>query len=114
LAAAHQRADSVGYFRNAITMNPQFWQARFLLGCELADEGRIAEAQAHFSEVVRIRPDFERAHLTDGVALANLGHLDEAIKELQTALQLNPTNTVAQQNLEAVQAKNKALRNRSQ
>jgi tetratricopeptide (TPR) repeat protein len=114
LAAARHRDDSIGHFRTAIWMNPKFWQARYLLGCELAAEGRIEEAQAQFSEVVHIRPDFARAHLNDGVAFAKLGKLDEALKEFQITLQLNPTNTVAQQNLEAIQAKIQAPKTRSQ
>jgi tetratricopeptide (TPR) repeat protein len=60
--------------------------------------------------VVRIRPDFARAHLNDGVALAKLGKLDEALKEFQITLQLNPTNIVAQQNLEAVRMNIHALK----
>ena len=95
-------------------MNPKFWQARYLLGGELAAEGKIEEAQAEFSEVVRIRPDFARAHLNNGVALIKLGKLDEALKEFQITLRLNPTNAVAQQNLEAVQASIQALKTRSQ
>jgi tetratricopeptide (TPR) repeat protein len=106
--------DSINYFRDAVWMNPNFWQARYLLGDELAAEGKIEEAQAQFSAAVRIRPDFERAHLNDGVVLAKLGKLDEALKEFQTTLQLNPTNTVAQQNLEAVQANIQALKTRGQ
>ena len=95
-------------------MNPKFWQARYLLGGELAAEGKIEEAQVQFSEVVRIRPDFARAHLNDGVALAKLGKLDEALKEFQITLQLNPTNAVAQKNLEAIRMNIQALRVRSQ
>jgi tetratricopeptide (TPR) repeat protein len=110
LAVEHHRDESISYFRNAIWMNPKFWQARYLLGGELAAEGKIEEAQAQFSEVVRIRPDFARAHLNDGVALAKLGKLDEALKEFQITLQLNPTNIVAQQNLEAVRMNIHALK----
>ena len=114
LAAEHHRDESTTYFRNAIWMNPKFWQARYLLGGELAAAGKIDEAQQQFSEVVRIRPDFARAHLNCGVALAKLGKLEEALKEFQTTLLLNPTNTVAQQNLEAVQMNIQALKARNQ
>ena len=85
-------------------MDPNFWQARYLFGGELASEGRIEEAQAQFSEVVRTRPDFAPGHLNDGLALAKSGKLDEALKEFQITLHLNPTNLVAQQNLEAIRA----------
>ena len=54
------------------------------------------------------------AHLNYGVALAKLGKLDEALKEFQITLQLNPTNTVAQQNLETIQANMQAQKTRGQ
>jgi tetratricopeptide (TPR) repeat protein len=113
-AEQHQRDDSINFFNNAVWMNPNFWQARYLLGDELAAEGKIDEAQAQFSAAVHIRPDFERAHLNDGLTLAKLGKLDEALKEFQITLQLNPTNTVVRQNLEAVQANIQALKTRGQ
>jgi tetratricopeptide (TPR) repeat protein len=95
-------------------MDPNFWQARYLFGGELASEEKIEEAQAQFSEVVRNRPDFAPAHLNDGLALAKLGKLDEALKEFQVTLCLNPTNLVARQNLEAVQSNIQALKTRSE
>jgi tetratricopeptide (TPR) repeat protein len=103
-AAEHQRNQAFEYFNVAVRMNPNFWQARYLFGNRLASEGRIEEAQAQFSEVVRARPDFAPGHLNDGLALAKSGNLDEALKEFQIALHLNPTNLVAQKNLEAIQA----------
>ena len=80
----------------------------------MAAGGGVAEAQSQFSAVVSIRPDFAPAHLNDGVALAQMGRLDEALKEFQIALQLDPTNRVAQQNLDAVQMNLLALKNHSQ
>ena len=65
---------------------------------------KIEEAQAQFSEAVRIRPDFAPGHLNNGLAFAQSGKLEEALKEFQTTLNLNPTDTVARQNFEAVQA----------
>ncbi len=104
----------ITYFRNAIWMNPKFWQARYLLGGELAAKTQIEEAQAQFSAVVSIRPDLAPGHLNDGVALAELGKLDEALKEFQMALQLDPTNKAAQQNLDAVRMNLLALKNHNQ
>jgi tetratricopeptide (TPR) repeat protein len=95
-------------------MDPNFWQARYFFGCELASEGKTQEAQAQFSEVVHSRPDFAPGHLNDGLVLKKLGKLDEALKEFQNALRLNPADTVARQNLEAVQANIQALKTRRQ
>jgi tetratricopeptide (TPR) repeat protein len=95
-------------------MNPQFWQARYLLGIELAEEKKVDEAQAQFVEVTRLRPDFAKAHLNYAVSLAKQGKLPEALKEFQVTLQLSPTNQTAQRNLKAVQANLEAFKIRSQ
>ena len=113
LVAEHRRKEAFDYFNAALRMDPNFWQARYLLGLELASEGRIEEAQAQFSEVVRSRPDFAPGHLNDGLALTKLGKPDEALKEFQIVLRLNPTDAIALQNLEAVQANVEALKTRS-
>jgi tetratricopeptide (TPR) repeat protein len=114
MVAEHQRDKALEYFNAAVRMDPNFWQARYLFGSELSSEGRIEEAQAQFSEVVRTRPDFAPGHLNHGLALAKAGKLDEALKEFQITLHLNPTNRVAQQNLEAIQANTQALKTRAQ
>ena len=101
--AAQQPAQALEYFNTAVRMDPNFWQARYLFGGELASAGRIEEAQAQFAAVVQIRPDFAPGHLYDGLALAKTGKLDEARKEFEVTLRLNPTNLVARQNLEALQ-----------
>jgi tetratricopeptide (TPR) repeat protein len=113
LAGQHRRSESMNGFQAAIYMNPQFWQARYLLGMELAAENKLDEAQAQFSEATRLRPDFERAHLNYAVALAKRGKLEEAKKEFQATLKLNPTNSIAQKNLEAVQANLAAIKLRA-
>ena len=103
LVSGHQGGDAFDYFNAAVHMDPNFWQARYLFGNELASEGRIEEAQAQFSEVVRTRPDFAPGHLNDGFTLAKSGKMNEALKQFQITLQLNPTNLLAQQYLESIQ-----------
>lgn len=104
VVAAQQGNQAIEYFNVAAHMDPNFWQARFLFGGELASEGRLDEAQQQFSAFGRIRPDFGSGHLYDGLALAESGKLDEALKEFQIALRLEPANLVARQNLEAIRA----------
>jgi tetratricopeptide (TPR) repeat protein len=58
LAASHRSAEAIECFRNLVQQVPAFWQARFLLGAELAANGRNDEAQAQFAEVLRYRPDY--------------------------------------------------------
>jgi tetratricopeptide (TPR) repeat protein len=58
LAAFHRSAEAIECFRVLIQQVPDFWQARYLLGMELAGIGRTSEARAQFSEVLRCRPDY--------------------------------------------------------
>ena len=114
LAIQHQRDDSIKSLQAAVWMNPQFWQARYMLGMELVGENKIEEAQAQFAEVIHIRPDFEKAHSNYAVAMAKQGKLDAALKEFEIATQLNPADTNAQRNLDAVRANIQALKIRGQ
>ena len=73
----------------------------------------VAEAEAQFSEVIRLRPDFARAHLNHGVALAKQGKLDDALSQFKMAVQLDPADKVAQQNLDSLQANIRAQKMRT-
>ena len=42
---------------------PSFWEARFLLGVELAVNEKLGMAQAEFEAVNRLRPNFARNYL---------------------------------------------------
>ena len=114
LVAQRHGQEALDYFNAAVHMDPNFWQARYLFAGELASEGKIEEAQAQFSAVVRSRPDFAPGHLNHGLALTKLGKPDEALKEFQIALRLNPTDVVARQHLDAVQANIQALKTGNQ
>src|SRR5438309_942884 len=50
LAAHDQRPEALVSLREAIRLRPAFWEARYLLGVELAFQGKIQEAQDQFSE----------------------------------------------------------------
>jgi tetratricopeptide (TPR) repeat protein len=60
LAASHRSAEAIECFRTLIQQVPDFWQARYLLGIELAAAGTNNEAEVQFSEVRRYRPDYEQ------------------------------------------------------
>ncbi len=104
LTAGHRGGEAFDYFNTAVRLNPNFWQARDSFGAALLAMGRVGDAQAQFSQVVRIRPDFAPGHLHAALSLEKSGDLDAALKELQTALRLDPANLLARQKLEALQS----------
>jgi tetratricopeptide (TPR) repeat protein len=88
--------------RAVVKAKPEFWQARYQLGIQLAAKGEAEAAQTQFSEAIRYRPDFIQAHLDLGTALATQGKLDRALAEFRTVLQLDPANPSAQQQIASI------------
>jgi tetratricopeptide (TPR) repeat protein len=97
------RAKAVEFFDEITQRKPDFWQAHYLLGLELAAQGNIEEARAQLLAAIRYRPDFAPAHLNLGVMLAKQEKLDQALAEFRLTLQLDPTNSRAQQYIKNIQ-----------
>jgi tetratricopeptide (TPR) repeat protein len=93
----------IACLRTAVKAKPEFWQAHYQLGIQLAAKGKTEEAQTQFLETIRYRPDFIQAHLDLGTALATQGKLDQALAEFRTVLQLDPANSSAQQQIETIE-----------
>jgi tetratricopeptide (TPR) repeat protein len=58
LAACHRSAQAIECLQTLVQQVPELWQARYLLGMELAGVGRSDEAKVEFSVVLRYRPDY--------------------------------------------------------
>jgi tetratricopeptide (TPR) repeat protein len=104
-AALYQWDKVIECLRAVVKARPEFWQARYQLGVQLAANGETGEAQRQFSEAIRYRPDFIPAHLDLGTALATQGKLDRALAEFHTALQLDPANIPAQQEIASIETR---------
>ena len=103
LAAHGRRAEALLSLREAIRLRPGFWEARYLLGVELALQENIEEAKEQFSEVVRLRPEYAPAHLNLGVALAKEGHRADALAQFRETLRLDPQNKLARQHIQTIE-----------
>jgi tetratricopeptide (TPR) repeat protein len=103
-ASAFRWGDVIEYLGLAIDAKPQFWQARYQLGIQLAAKGDSEEAQTQFLEVIRYRPDFIPAHLDRGTALAAEGKTNEALAEFRTVLRLHPEDNSARQQIQLIEA----------
>jgi tetratricopeptide (TPR) repeat protein len=88
-------AEAMDALRAALAADPDFWEAHYRLGENLATSGRIAEAAAEFRTTVRLNPNYTRAHVNLGVALLNLGRADEAAQQFDQTLKLDPQNPQA-------------------
>lgn len=104
LGTFFQTNQAVQHLESAVQLKPDFWEARYLLGVELAAQGKLPEAQQQFSKVIELRPDYARAHLNLGVALAQQRRFPEAAMRFQEVLRLDSTNQSARQYLKMIQA----------
>ncbi|MBI4658631.1 MAG: tetratricopeptide repeat protein [Verrucomicrobia bacterium] len=104
LASLEKRTEATESLRKAAELGTGFWEARYLLGVELATQGRLDEAQGQFLDVIRIRPDFALAHLNLGVALAKKSRLKDAADQFRETLRLEPTNHAARQYLQTLKS----------
>lgn len=103
-AAAYQWDEATACLQGVVQAKPDFWQAHYLLGIELAASGKNQEAEKELSEATRYRPDFAPAHLYLGISLATQKKSEEALAEFRTVLKLDPANASARQEIESIQA----------
>ena len=87
------------YYRTALHVDPQCYNAHNLLGAVLDREGRHEEAMSHYVEALRIEPEYADAQNNLGSALARKGQLNQAIARFVEAVKLKPDFAVARKNL---------------
>ena len=88
----------------AVELQPDFAEAHYLLGVELAFQGDLRPAAQQFLETVRLSPAYAPGHLNLGIALAKLGKLDQAIAQFEETLRLDPKSRKASEYLEKLEA----------
>ena len=103
LLAQGRHSEAIGYLKTLLPYKPDFWQARYLLGLELAALGDLEGSQKEFTEVIRYRPDCADAHLNLSIVLAKQQKPDEALAALRKTLELDPANQLARQHIDTVQ-----------
>jgi tetratricopeptide (TPR) repeat protein len=103
-ASMYQWNDVITCLSWAVNARPEFWQARYQLGIQLAAKGENGEAQKQFSDVIRYRPDFVPAHSDLGTVLLAEGKTNEALAEFRNVLQLHPDDTSARQQIQLIEA----------
>ena len=111
---------SFAAFNKALSLSPDYIEARNNMGLALAEQGKLEEAVGAYNKVLAIKPDFAEAFYNMGNALHEQGKLEEAVEAYNKALAIKPAYTKAHYNMgnalkeqgkleEAVDAYNKAL-----
>jgi protein O-mannosyl-transferase len=86
-------------YRAILAARPEDNDARRLLATALVQQRSYYEAIAHFRSVLADRPDDVQALGGLGIALASIGRMDEAITAFRRAVDIDPHNEHARQNL---------------
>lgn len=83
----------------ALTLQPNYVEARYNLATALHRLQRYEEAAVHYRQVVAVDTGNADAHNNLGAALQELKRFDEAIEHFQKTLALAPNHTQAHNNL---------------
>lgn len=73
-----------------------------LQGFDLLSRNDAAAAEKSFRQAIEVQPEVEQAHRGLGLALRQEGRLPEALREMQTATQLNPSDSDAHYTLGSI------------
>jgi tetratricopeptide (TPR) repeat protein len=102
-ALRHHRAgridDAVAHYEGALTLKPDYAEARNNLGAALAAQGKIDDAVKHYERAIAVKPDYAEAHNNLGAALAARGRVDDAVAHYERAIAIKPDYADAHNNL---------------
>ena len=98
---------AIDHCNKALALDPGLFPARIILGHALQGSGRLEEALQRYKELAAEGVEDSGLYNHYGEALLKLKQYQEAIPQFQRALQIDPSNTQARDNL------SKALKIRS-
>jgi tetratricopeptide (TPR) repeat protein len=99
MLALSRYPDAIADFKEALTIKPDYLDARLALAGAHEQAGGEMEAIGELKDILRQNPDSADAENSLGRALSNSGTGGEAIRHLERALRLNPGFADAESNL---------------
>jgi Flp pilus assembly protein TadD len=90
---------AIDHCNKALTLDPGFFPARIILGHALQGAGRLEEALQRYKELAAEGVEDSGLYNHYGQALLKLKQYQEAIPQFQRALQIDPSNSQARDNL---------------
>jgi len=102
-AQENQLERAADYLQRAITLRPDYPDALNNLGVLLVRKQRYRDAEQKFQDCIRIAPNFDQGYLNLARLYVVLKDTGRAKHVLQSLLQRQPQNKIAQQTLEMLQ-----------
>ncbi|MDP2984396.1 MAG: tetratricopeptide repeat protein [Candidatus Latescibacter sp.] len=94
--------ESMGYFRRALEILPDYEPALRGYGKRLYDQGKYEESAQYYARAVATSPQVADAHTDFGIVLEKLNRMDEAERELSLSVRINPMNPLPYEELSNV------------
>jgi tetratricopeptide (TPR) repeat protein len=92
---AHRLADAVQAYRQAIQLDPAFFEARYNLGLAFTEAGNLGAALTAYEYALAIQPNSADARYNFALVLKQANCLADAVNELEKLLALHPNEARA-------------------
>jgi protein O-GlcNAc transferase len=99
MQAQGKTSEAVGYYHEAIRIQPDYAMAYYNLAKALAEQGDAARAVELYRTAVELDPNHVDAHNNLANLLSARGEVEEAISHYERALSLRPDNAATHNNL---------------
>jgi tetratricopeptide (TPR) repeat protein len=103
-----KNAEAEQQYREVLRTDPENGLATINLGLLEVKEGKFTDAAAQLKKAVAMRPRAANAHLGLAIALEKLSDPAGALSEYQAVLQLDPNNSIAKRQVEALASRGNA------
>lgn len=90
-----KNTEAMGFFRRAVEIFPDYYDALEHLGSESVEQRDYQSANEYLSRAIKINRDGWQSYFYLGVTQYNLKQRDDAIRSLRRALELNPNSANA-------------------
>lgn len=100
--------EAIGHYRSTLAIQPDHVEARYNLGAALARQGKLTDAINTYADLLRRHADHAPSHYALAHLLVRQGRAADAIREYGQVLRIDPTNTGARNELNALLKKTPA------
>lgn len=91
--------EAVSHFSEALSINPNFYDALINMGMTLANQGKITDALKYYDQALRVEPTSAKAHMQMALAFVRQDKPVDALSHFYKAAELAPMDSDVRTNL---------------